>query len=250
MFINVRIAGDIPRVHFIVAGIVGVLLAGWTVLRLLRGKLDEEEGPSTALFAAVSFGVPVWAAVSVLFFERSGYNWTYLAGCSAPFAILVCAHSPRSRASLDRVLIVLVLAAMLSVLIGFSRGTEPYRDAVAHILDRHRDGDAVVVVEPGPEVFPPALGWRYYCTRLAGPGGPPERLAMKSHFHLERVADLDGHERVWLFERGLRDEDWMIVTLRERFAGELIERFGYGLAVHAFSAPRRPAAEGASGRAE
>jgi hypothetical protein len=162
-----------------------------------------------------------------------------VASSSGPFAILICVHAGRTRGALVRILLVLLPATALSLLGAFSGGTERYREAVEFVLEEHAPGEALIVIEAGPAVFPPAAGWTYYSERLQpDPDVRPERLAMANPYELADPEDLARYERVQLFVRGADYAGRVLEQLRERFAVEEAREFGYSLAVHTFSGPR------------
>ena len=235
LFHNVSLAGPL-RLPILGAAGLALLWALWGLARLLRSP-DGRTRALGLLLAAGALGVPAWAAFVSLVFPRSGFNWTYFTGCCAPFALLVTAVPRASRWAGVGVFSIVLAATWLAVCNARSVGTEDYRGAITSILAQARDTDAVFVIEPGFEVFPNALGWKYYAPRLAAPDTPPPRLPLDEDYTLEDPAVLDGYSRAFLMQRGVDDVHPTLRVLREHYAEEHQERYGYSIFVHRFEQP-------------
>jgi mannosyltransferase len=239
LFYNVRLGGPLRPV-FLGGAAAALLLAALGSRDLLHGERATRRLALFALLASVA--VPPWAALVASLWPRAGFGWIYLAASSAPFALLAASQPQRSRLRVALLAFVALAALALSVLNASSPGTEDYRGAVGSIVARHRPGaDGVIAIEPGPEFFGPAVGWRYYAPRLAGPGGAaPELVRLDTSHRLVDPGELDGLERVFVLERGLHEQFATLEELRALFADEGLESYGFNLRVHVFGTRRRP----------
>jgi 4-amino-4-deoxy-L-arabinose transferase-like glycosyltransferase len=238
LFYNVRLAGPL-RPLFLGGAVAALLLAALGARDLLRGSRETRRLAILALLASVA--VPAWAALVASFWPRAGFNWIYLAASCGPFALLVASQPERSRPRSALLVSVTLATFSLSVLNASSSGTEDYRSAVQSIVTRCRPGkDGVIAIAPGPDVFGPSIGWRYYAPRLAGAAGAPPLLDLDEQHRFVEPAELDGLERVFVLERGLHEQFPTLEELRALFAEEALESHGFNLRVHVFGARRRP----------
>ena len=233
-FVNIRLAGELGRGVFLAAGGLLLMLAVYGFVRLTRRA--GVGGPARGwILGAVAFGVPLeaWLVAQVL--PRSGFTWMYLLPSASAAALLIAAAWHVSSAWIVRLPAVAALAAGAS-LVGLhlsSSGSEDYPGAVARVLDLHRDGTAVVVVEYQPAVFPNGQPWGYYAPRLAGQAPPPVALPMRG-YHLARPRDVERFERFLVLRSALPDDARLLRELRARFGEPVVENFGYGLDVFLF----------------
>ena len=129
--------------------------------------------------------------------------------------------------------VITVSAFALSVVNAFSSGTEDYRGAVAYAVEQWSlPGEAgVISIEPGPDIFPTSIGWRYYAPESGG----PELIETTDDYLLRDPGEIAGLDRVIVLARSLRIRFPTLELMRETFREERSERFGYNLVVHVFS---------------
>ncbi|MCZ6596654.1 MAG: hypothetical protein O7B99_03345, partial [Planctomycetota bacterium] len=172
-------------------------------------------------------------------FPHAGFNWQYLAGSTAPFALLLGAEAsargllaPLRRAA---VWIVLVGSGVLAGLNAAHPGHEDYRAGVRVVLAQSEPGDGVVAADWQPAFFPHGLGLDYYFARE---GVAPSRLRRipVDGYRLD-PRDLAGLERVVVLGRSLPNDIPLLVQLRARFASEDAHRVSRSIWVLVFEHP-------------
>ena len=227
---------------FAAAGACAGLLALLGALRLLSTTRDDGRARA-ALLVACALVLPAWVAVAAWFSPRSGFDWRYLAGSSAPFAALAavgCADGgwPLARARRLAGSVVAAVLLLLAVLVARHPGHEDYRSATRAVLRALRPGDAVLAVDWQPRLFPHGIGWRYYLERELDPGAsPPPELAHDDDFSLVEGAGIDARsfERVHCILRSIPSGAACLRRLRELFPEERTELHGRGVHVVTFA---------------
>ncbi|MEX1024312.1 MAG: hypothetical protein WD226_04475 [Planctomycetota bacterium] len=162
LFHRTALLGPFAWVVYAPIAIAGMALAALGVARASRPKERCARG---WLLGWASFGVVAWSAVAALLSDRAGFEWRYLAGALAPFAIALAlgiARLPGRAAPL----IFLTASALLAGRLALDPGRENYRDAVAAIVADVQPNDAVLAADWQPTIFPRAIGWNWYAPRL------------------------------------------------------------------------------------
>ena len=238
VFLNLRLAGDAGRPVLLGAGVLLVLLAVTGVLRWTRADLDAARPARVILLFAVGFLLPLWSALAAWLLPRAGFEWRYLTGSIAPFAVLAAAGAsgtgataaPR-RAALAAAVASAFVLALLNVR---DPGREDYEGAARHILERASSADAVLAADWQPRIFPHGIGWRYYRDRLAG-GESPVDLPATYGFALEPDVEPSQYERVFCILRSPPAGAGFLRRLRKVFPREEVVRFGEAVFVHEFT---------------
>jgi hypothetical protein len=248
-FLNVSIAGPAARLAFIAAGITIPALAvvGW--FRMIRSQ-DAQQRFAATLLGAIAFGVPSGAWTLASYMPRAGFTWHYILPSAGALAVLASASARCSfRAGLLRA--AMLSAALLCVLNMLTHGTEDYPQAVRYILRNWDRGDALIVVEYQPEVFPIGSPWDRYAPRMSEDGSRvitspqvritsgdwdelPTRIPMNL-INLANPDDLIEPTRVWVMASALPNSARTLKRLRERFSTESkVESFGHRPIVYLF----------------
>ena len=118
-----------------------------------------------------AFGIPALAALVTQLTPRAGFEWRYVSGALVALCWLAAAAGTEEGAW-RRVRALgaagVALAALVISLANLADpGEEDYRGAVTALLAEARPGDKVVAADWQPELFPHALGYRYYAAELA-----------------------------------------------------------------------------------
>ena len=214
------------------AGALGLALGGMGLLAALRAA----DGPArrmAPLLGLTAFGLGALGFALAQVFERSGFNWTYVAGAVPALAValgLAAALLPRP---LRLVTMLLPLALALGVwpLLN-GPGTEDLRGAVNQVLDEAAPEDGVLPVEWQPELFPHGLAWSHYVGQRAA-STLPERWDHGEAYQVVRsLSELP--TRMFVVRRGLPLDAALFIQFRKRYTGEERTDYGYGVSVHRF----------------
>jgi mannosyltransferase len=245
VFLNVSVGGPVLRGVGLAASAALLALFALGVAALVRSARATGSA-LPALVAASALGVPLLTLAAAQLSERAGFEWRYLAGalpalCLA-FGAEACAAGPLARVRRAAVAAVGACALVLTALNAHDPGEEDYRGAVEWITLRARPGDAIVVADWQPPLFPQGLGWEYYAARVPAGRHVPVRLAVTPAFFLERPAELAERERVFCCLRSVPNQSGLLRTLRAEFAHEEAHPSGRSVYAHLFT--RVPAEPG------
>lgn len=235
-FLNVRLGGPFLRILFIAAGVAVPSLAAWGLAGLWRR--DRARGPALVL-GLVAFAAPLAACVLAMLVPRAGFTWHYLLPSAPAMAVLAgagLAAGPGLRVRRAVFGASLGSAALLTMLHVRSPGTEDYPGGIRFVLEHLEPGDAVLVAELQPPLFPQGQPWDYYAPRLTD--RPPPRLEIDSSFRLGDPGALGRARRVFLVGSALQPGLGLLRTLREGFQSETRHAYGFRPEVHVFSEPR------------
>jgi mannosyltransferase len=246
VFLNVSVAGAVLRAAGLAASAFLLALVALGGASLARRALGSGRAALPALVVAAVLGVPLLTFAAAQLSARAGFEWRYLAGtlpalCLA-FGAEACATGALARLRRAAVVAVGACALVLTALNAHDPGEEDYRGAVEWITSSARPGDAVVVADWQPPLFPQGLGWEYYAARAPEGRHVPERLAITPSYFLAEPKRLAELERVFCCLRSVPNKSGLLRTLREQFPHEEVRPFGRSVYAHVFT---RAAAEGA-----
>jgi 4-amino-4-deoxy-L-arabinose transferase-like glycosyltransferase len=238
VFLNVSVGGAALRAVGLAASAALLALFALGVATLVR-RARATGSALPALVAAAALGVPLLTGAAAQLSERAGFEWGYLAGalpalCLA-FGAEACATGPLARVRRAAVTVVGACALVLTALNARDPGEEDYRGAVDWITLRARPGDAIVVADWQPPLFPQGLGWEYYAARVPAGRHVPVRLAVTPAFFLERPAELAELARVFCCLRSVPNQSGLLRTLRAEFAHEEAHASGRSVYAHLFT---------------
>lgn len=221
-------------VHELLAAAAGLacLLGGLGFLVLVLSRREDLRRLGW-LVAAPALLLPLWTALVALLVPRAGYEWRYLAGAIAPFAVLIAAASLRGFAR-PALWLVLAGATLASLLVVRAPGREDYLGGVRTILAERGPLDPVLAADWQPRLFPHGVGWNFYAPRLDPGGAAIPQLQHTDDFQLTPDTRLDGVERVFCILRSIPDGMPMLKQLRERFPEEKARAFGTSVFVLSF----------------
>ena len=224
---------------FIHQFVLNVSLAGpWRWVLLLAG-------------AAISVLAGIGWVQLASYLPRAGFTWHYILPSAGALAVLA-AEGARCGPKARILQVATVCAAALCVLNLTTRGTEDYPGAVAHVMEEWQPGDAVLVVEFQPPVFPIGSPWNRYALNLAPDGSEGTRYSSRvplelatrepapvpiemNGIHVANPDDLIGPNRIWVIASAMPDSTLTMKRMRERFVKESrVETFGHRPIVHLF----------------
>ncbi|MCZ6599124.1 MAG: glycosyltransferase family 39 protein, partial [Planctomycetota bacterium] len=143
-FFDLSLGGVLLRPAFLFCGAAGLALALTGVAGLVLGVREHGRPATVALATAGAFLAPAFACAVAAVFPHAGFNWQYLAGSTAPFALLLGAEAsargflaPLRRAV---VWIVLVGSGVLAGLNAAHPGHDDYRAGVRVVLAQSEPG--------------------------------------------------------------------------------------------------------------
>ena len=227
--------GQRPPVQVVVlttvasVALLAALLGG---LRALRSSSGPRLGVTAALLSNAFVIGPLGFGTSMMF-QRSGFNWTYLAGAVPALAVLIGCELERWSPLRFRVATTVLACGLLwgglPLLTG--PGTEDLRGAATFITEHASPDDGVLPVEWQPDFFPHGQVWTYYGVRATDDG--PLRVEHGDHY--EPLAPEAGWPaRLWVLRRGLPLDAPLFVELRRVYSAEAGTDFGWGVSVQRF----------------
>lgn len=247
--LNVSLAGP-WRWVLLLAGAAISVLAGIGWFQLAKTK-DAYQRFAAILIGSIAFGVPSGAWTLASYLPRAGFTWHYILPSAGALAVLA-AEGARCGPKARILQVATVCAAALCVLNLTTRGTEDYPGAVAHVMEEWQPGDAVLVVEFQPPVFPIGSPWNRYALNLAPDGSEGTRYSSRvplelatrepapvpiemNGIHVANPDDLIGPNRIWVIASAMPDSTLTMKRMRERFVKESrVETFGHRPIVHLF----------------
>lgn len=230
LFLNIRVGGEGLRLVFIALAGLGLGLGVFGAWSLMRERSRRGVG---ILLATAAFGAPLAAFTLATLVPRAGFTWHYILPSLPALALLIARSGELGLPARLASATVFAGALVLSTLNLRGPGTEDYPGAVSVILDEYQAGDLIICVEWQPPIFPIAMPWDYYASRLSA--DPPQREEMNGT-HLRWPDRLDAAPRVFVLASRLPREHGLIRRLEEQFALSRHANFGFGREVYLYSA--------------
>jgi hypothetical protein len=215
------------RVALVVPGVAAAALLGLLgCARLGTDRSNPGSRTALALLVAAGLVVPVWCLGVSHLFERSSFNWRYLAGSASPVFLLTAAGVAGRGAPLRRVIagVVLATTGAASLLIAAGPAREDYRGATAYLLE-HASPEDVLVVKAVWDGDPAASpdGYDYYRARLAPADEHAGPVVVRAEDPTWRRA-LEA-ERTWVMMRSRFSEE-VRLALAARFGPPRVHEIG------------------------
>jgi len=231
-FFRVSLAPSPAYELLVAAAGLACLLGGLGFLVLVLARREDLRRLGW-LVATPALLLPLWTALVALLVPRAGYEWRYLAGAIAPFAVLLAAAS-LLRLARPVLWLVLAGATLASLLVVRAPGREDYLGGVRAILAERGPADAVLAADWQPRLFPHGVGWNFYAPRLDPRGAAIPQLQHTDDFQLTPETRLDDLERVFCILRSIPDGMPMLKQLRKHFPEEEAQAFGTSVFVLRF----------------
>jgi 4-amino-4-deoxy-L-arabinose transferase-like glycosyltransferase len=191
-----------------------------------------------ALLVLTAIGVPALAALVTQLSPRAGFEWRYVSGALVALCWLAAEAGTEAGAWLRTRALGTAGVALAALVISLANladpGEEDYRGAVTALLAEVRPGDKVVAADWQPELFPHALGYRYYAAQLGAGRELPALLDFDRDFSLVAPAELDSAPRVFACLRSMPDGCALLQLLRHRYPHETVRPFGRSVYLHEF----------------